>query len=80
MNSDSDRAALKDTITQQNISWRSWWDQGRIDGPIHTTWQVLERPAIHLLDGKGIIRYKNLQPQELDEAIEKLLAKTVAER
>ena len=45
-----------------------------IDGPIHSTYQVLERPAIFLLDRKGTIRYKNVQPEELDAAIDALMA------
>ena len=35
VNSDKDRSALKKTIAEERITWRSWWDEGRIDGPIH---------------------------------------------
>ena len=74
INSDSDRDALKKTLVEERITWRNWWDEGRIDGPIHTQWQILERPAIHLLDGEGVIRYKNIGPENVDAAIEGLLA------
>lgn len=73
VNSDEDREALKRTLLEEQITWRSWWDEGNIDGPIHTTWQIQERPAIHILDGKGVIRYKNILPEEVDAAIERLL-------
>ena len=73
VNSDPDREAIKKRIAEEKITWRSWWDDGRIDGPIHQQWQVAERPAIHILDAQGVIRYKNVQPEEIDAAIDELL-------
>lgn len=74
VNSDEDRAALKRTMAGEQITWPSWWDEGNVEGPIHTTWQIQERPAIHILDGKGVIRFKNIPPEEVDAAIDDLLA------
>lgn len=74
VNSDKDLVALRETVLAERITWRNWWDEGRVDGPIQTTWQVLQRPTIHLLDAKGVIRYKNIQPEGLDAAIDELLA------
>ena len=74
VNSDKDLANLRATNALEQINWRSWWDDGRVDGPIQTTWQVRQRPTVHLLDAKGVIRYKDVQPEQLDAAIEKLLA------
>ena len=74
VNSDKDREAVKKTLVEEQLTWPNWWDEGRIDGPIHTTWQVAERPAIHILDAKGVIRYKNPLPEDVDEAIDALLA------
>ncbi|MDA1051335.1 MAG: hypothetical protein O3C40_12765 [Planctomycetota bacterium] len=74
VNSDEDREALKQTMVDEQITWRSWWDEGNVEGPIHTTWQIQERPAIHILDANGVIRYKNLPPEEVDAAIGRLLA------
>lgn len=73
VNSDKDREALKKTLVEEQITWRSWWDEGSIDGPIHTAWQVHSRPTIYLLDHKGTIRYKNVQPADVDAAINELL-------
>jgi len=78
VNSDKDLLALRETIIEEQITWRSWWDDGRIDGPIQTAWQVLARPTVHLLDAKGVIRYKNLQTEGLDAAIDTLLAELPA--
>jgi hypothetical protein len=73
VNSDPDREGVKKTLAEENLNWPNWWDDGRLDGPIHTIWQVSERPAIHVLDAKGVIRYKNILPEDVDEAIDKLL-------
>lgn len=74
VNSDKDLVALRQTVIEEEITWRSWWDEGRVDGPIQTAWQVLQRPTIHLLDARGVIRYKNIQPEGIDAAIDTLLA------
>jgi len=73
VNSDEDREAIKKVMIEENITWPSWWDQST-SGPIYTTWQVELRPAIHILDEKGVIRYKNILPEEIDDAIDSLLA------
>jgi hypothetical protein len=78
INSDKDRDALKQTLVDEDITWRSWWDQAT-DGPIHTKWQIEMRPAIHLLDAKGVIRYKEIDASEVDQAIDELLAELVAQ-
>jgi len=77
VNSDEDRKAIKKTLGDEQITWRSWWDGG-VQGPIHTTWQIELRPAIHILDENGVIRYKNILPEDVDDAIEKLLAELAA--
>jgi hypothetical protein len=74
INSDSDREQLKKTLADEQITWRSWWDQGSISGPIQTNWQVTVRPTIFLLDASGVIRYKDVKGQELDDAVNTLLA------
>lgn len=74
INSDSDRDALKKTLGEEQITWRSWWDQGSVDGPIQTKWNVAQRPAIYVLDGKGVIRFKDLKDEELDTAVDQLIA------
>ena len=80
INSDDNLETLRKTIIEEEITWRSWWDEGRTDGPIQTTWQVLQRPTIHLLDAKGVIRYKNIQPEGLDAAIDELIAEAQTKR
>lgn len=74
INSDVDREALKETLKSERINWRSWWDAGSINGPIQTTWQIAQRPTIIVLDAKGVIRFRDVTGDELDQAIDSLLA------
>ena len=73
INSDEDREAIQKTIQEESITWRSWWDNGSPEGPIQTQWQVTERPAIYILNAKGIICHKNVDEAELDTAIDSLM-------
>ena len=73
VNSDEDREALKAIVKKENIVWRSWWDGGSVDGPIHTRWQVAERPAIYVLDAKGVVRFKAASDEGLDAVVQSLL-------
>ena len=73
VNSDADREVLKTTLVEEQITWRSWWDEGAIDGPIHTKWQIELRPGIHILDHNGVIRHKEIDAQDIAEAIDELL-------
>ena len=73
INSDEDREEIQKTIKDESITWRSWWDNGSPEGPIQTQWQVTQRPAIYILDAKGVIRFKNIGAENLDAAIDSLL-------
>ena len=73
INSDDDREALKKTLEKEQITWRSWWDDGSVNGPIQSKWQVTKRPVIYVLDAKGVIRNKNVTGDDLDHAVDLLL-------
>jgi hypothetical protein len=74
INSDKDREKIKQVMKEENISWRSWFDGGGTGGPIATSWNVSAWPTIYVLDAKGVIRYKNVRGEQLEEAIDTLLA------
>ena len=77
VNSDADRAKLKKTLEEQNITWRSWWDGGSRAGPIAATWNVKDWPVLYVLDAKGVIRYKtdgSASEETLDKWIDELVA------
>jgi hypothetical protein len=78
INSDEDRAKLKNVLTKENVTWRSFWDRS-ISGPIDRAWNVQSWPTIYVIDARGVIRYQHAQDDdrpidsELDEAIDTLL-------
>jgi hypothetical protein len=74
INSDRDREALKKVMKKQGITWRSFWNGGSTQGPISSAWNVRGWPTIYVLDHKGVIRYKNVRGERMDEAVDKLLA------
>ncbi len=74
VNSDKDKAVLKERIREENITWRSFWN-GPLgtSGPISTKWNVRGWPTIYIIDEKGVIRYKNKRGRAMDEAVNELL-------
>jgi hypothetical protein len=61
-------------VEREKITWRSFWDGGGTRGPIARRWNVTGWPTIYVLDPKGVIRFKNVRGERLDNAVEQLLA------
>jgi hypothetical protein len=74
INSDRDKNELKKVLEKEQITWRSWWDGGGTSGPIASTWNVHGWPTIYVLDQKGVIRYKNVRGEKMEQAVDALLA------
>ena len=53
------------------MPWTHWWNGDK--GGILKDWSVTFYPTIYVLDSEGVIRYKNIRGQELEEVVEKLL-------
>src|SRR5262245_18711133 len=75
VNSDDTKEKLKEVMTKEKITWRSFFDGGGTSGPIATKWNVHGWPTIYVLDEKGVIRYRDLREASLEKAIEELLKK-----
>jgi len=73
VNSDPDKDKLRPRLAEENITWRSFWDRDT-SGPIATAWNVQGWPTVYVLDHEGKIRYRDVQGEQLDAAIEKLIA------
>src|SRR5579862_1652204 len=74
VNTDADRATLKQVQNDGKFPGRSWWD-GR-GGPICAEWDVEGFPTIHLIDAKGVVRFSHLgapSAETLDGEIEQLV-------
>jgi hypothetical protein len=77
VNSDTDKEKLKKRMTEEKITWRSFWNgPDGTEGPIAKAWNVRGWPTIYVLDSKGTIRFKNLRGEQLEKAVEELLKET----
>ncbi len=75
VNSDTDLEKLKPVLEEENITWRSFWNGPEgTNGPISNKWNVMGWPTIYIIDAEGKIRFKNTRGEQLDRAIETLLA------
>ena len=55
INSDSDRAKVKELSAKKGPPWRSFWDGGSINGPIQNQWNIQAWPTMYLIDHEGVI-------------------------
>ena len=78
INSDRDRAKLKERMSEEAITWRSFFDGGGTGGPIASTWNVSGWPTIYVLDVDGRIRFEGVRGDDLDAAIEALMSEAAA--
>ncbi len=78
VNSDEDRETVKRIMRKEKLTWRCWFDGGR-EGPIARRWGVHRWPTIFVLDGKGVIRYKDLRGPMLDRVVDRLLKESEPE-
>lgn len=70
---DADLANLRKILEKNGITWKQA-AQGSTSGPLPRRWNVSSWPTIYVLDAKGVIRFKNLRDQELEDAVVKLVA------
>jgi len=74
VNSDKDKDQLRKRMTEEQITWRSFWNGPKgTAGPISTAWNVRGWPTIYVIDPKGVIRFKDVREKQLDEAVDQLL-------
>ena len=63
---------------EMGVTWPSVNDASTTPN-ISTSWGVMGWPTIYVLDHKGVIRFKNVRGEEMDAAVEKLLAEMKTE-
>jgi len=50
---------LKDVMTKENLTWRSFADLGNAgQGAIAARWNLTSTPTLYVLDARGVVRYK----------------------
>lgn len=74
VNSDNNREQLKKVLVEKKLTWRSFWNGGSTNGPISRDWKVTGWPSIWVMDEKGVIRYRNVRGERMDQAVDTLLA------
>ncbi len=75
VNSDADLDTLRKVRVEKELTWRSFWNGlDGTSGPISTKWGVTGWPTIYVLDETGVIRFMNVRGEQMDEAVNQLLA------
>jgi hypothetical protein len=72
INCDEDKETLQLVGFRDQLNWRNWWNGGST-GPFTALYGVSQWPATFVLDGEGVIRYRNLRGPALEQAVESLL-------
>src|ERR1051326_4266785 len=72
INSDGGREPLLKILKEQGITWKQAVD-GDTRGPIASRWNVNGWPTIYILDANGVIRYRDLRDQQMEDAVVKLI-------
>lgn len=74
---DDDRALAAEVMAKESMTWPSIWNGGA-SGGIVEKFGVRSWPTLYLLDARGVIRYRNLNREILDKAVDKLVAEVEA--
>jgi len=78
VNCDEKKDIQKKTEQEHKITWRSFFDGS--PGSISRKWHVKYLPTIYVLDQKGVIRYKDVRGEAMDDAVDKLLKEAEAKK
>jgi hypothetical protein len=79
INSDGPAEKVRELLAKEQITWRQAID-GTTSGPLATRWNVHGWPTIYVVDAKGVIRYKGVRGEQMDEAVDTLLAEIKAKK
>ncbi len=72
---DSELKDLKEFLAKEKLPWTHWWaGTGGWESSIAVDWDIRSIPTIFVLDTSGAIRYKNIRGEELEKAVNALLA------
>jgi peroxiredoxin len=73
----SNAKQLKEVMTREKVTWRSFVDAGNAGaGPIATKWNLSATPTFYVIDHQGVIRHKWAgapSANVLDAALDKLI-------
>jgi len=72
VNGDDDRVKAAETMTKEKMSWPSLWNGSKMGGFVDKL-GVRSWPTIYVIDAQGVIRYKNVRGESLDQAVDLLV-------
>jgi thiol-disulfide isomerase/thioredoxin len=72
ISADEKKETLTEFLAKEKMPWTHWWNG--VQGGVVEDWDVRIFPTIYVLDSKGVIRYKNIRGEELEKAVNALLA------
>ena len=78
VNSDEKKSRAKKAVKENNLNWRSWWNDGT-RGKISKQFEIRGWPTIFLIDHNGVIQAKNLRGSRLDIALEQMVSRAEEE-
>jgi hypothetical protein len=76
VNRDPDREAARRAVTVKGLTWQSWWDG---DGRLAARWKVRALPALFVLDGRGVVRFRFTPGPGLERALDEAVLKLLGE-
>jgi thiol-disulfide isomerase/thioredoxin len=79
INGDDDRAKTVEAMKKEAMTWPSLWNSGKMGG-IVARLGVRAWPTVYVIDTQGVIRYKNVRGESLDQAVDRLVAEAEAAR
>ena len=80
VNLDTDKKALSDYLKQNRLPWPQLYDTGGLDGQLAVELGVLTLPTMILLDEKGNVVNRNAHTSDVDDYLDKHLARQASKR
>jgi thiol-disulfide isomerase/thioredoxin len=71
ISADENKKELIDFLENEKMPWIHWWSG---ESGVVEDWDIDHFPTVFVLDAKGVIRFKELRGQELEDAVMKLLS------
>ncbi len=72
ISTDEKKETLINFLSKEKMPWTHWWN-GQ-EGGIMDSWDVKYFPTVYVLDSRGVIRHKDLRGDDLEKAVNALLA------
>ncbi|MEJ2720635.1 MAG: redoxin domain-containing protein [bacterium] len=73
---DNNKSALEKYLKSNKMTWPQYFDGKGWQNDVAQKYRVRQIPTTFLIDRQGVIRYRSLRGQELEQAVEKLIKET----